>query len=361
MQARINSLGLLVVALIAVVGMSGAVQAGLVSYWTLDDNAANTTLTNSVNATYNAVLQNTSNVGQNTSSQSVSGKIGTAINFNSAYYGAVNNGGTLQSGITNFTVSLWEYDHTTASGKIMFAFGNNGGGVVVDQRFQFEASNQSVGLWMCANTYNDWPGSTQWSPAGFNANTWHHILITYDSTNNYHPDAVKVYRDGILLTRTNPGTDDWTNVNTHYYSPSQFITSSMAVSIGAVAKVNGANQAFDKPLDDVALWDTVLSGAQIKAICNLGNSGLNYGAGAANDLFTAFGAQSGANVGGKTWYYQANGLGGSDGDVLDLGGGNWAVNLGGGAGMTTVPEPSTLALLAAGLAGLLAYAWRKRR
>ncbi len=26
-----------------------------------------------------------------------------------------------------------------------------------------------------------------------------------------------------------------------------------------------------------------------------------------------------------------------------------------------VPEPSTLALLAAGLAGLLAYAWRKRR
>ena len=31
-----------------------------------------------------------------------------------------------------------------------------------------------------------------------------------------------------------------------------------------------------------------------------------------------------------------------------------------GAGITT-PEPLTLALLAAGLAGLLAYAWRKRR
>ena len=29
--------------------------------------------------------------------------------------------------------------------------------------------------------------------------------------------------------------------------------------------------------------------------------------------------------------------------------------------LTPVPEPSTLALLAAGLAGLLAYAWRKRR
>jgi len=30
-------------------------------------------------------------------------------------------------------------------------------------------------------------------------------------------------------------------------------------------------------------------------------------------------------------------------------------------GSALAPEPSTLALLAAGLAGLLCYAWRKRR
>jgi hypothetical protein len=48
--------------------------------------------------------------------------------------------------------------------------------------------------------------------------------------------------------------------------------------------------------------------------------------------------------------------------LIDFGGGGAVVdNVSVTAVPTTVPEPSTLALLAAGMIGLLAYAWRKRK
>ena len=80
-------------------------------------------------------------------------------------------------------------------------------------------------------------------------------------------------------------------------------------------------------------------------------------------MFGAFAGDSNATVGGKNWDYHASGIAGNNGDVNPLTGGNYSLNLGGGAGMSTVaiPEPSTVVLLISGFLGLLAYAWRKRK
>ena len=67
-----------------------------------------------------------------------------------------------------------------------------------------------------------------------------------------------------------------------------------------------------------------------------------------------------------TWKYVTSGLTGGSGVVGQLGNGQYYMQFdANGGGVETIatatPEPGTVALLASGLAGLLAYAWRKRK
>ena len=93
------------------------------------------------------------------------------------------------------------------------------------------------------------------------------------------------------------------------------------------------------------------------ALYNLSRSSLNYSAVDAETLFDVYGDHSSRTTAdGKTWKY-ATGLSGPLGAVVN---GNTLI-LDSGDGVTLVPEPGAMALLATGLLGLLAYAWRKRK
>lgn len=90
-----------------------------------------------------------------------------------------------------------------------------------------------------------------------------------------------------------------------------------------------------------------------------------------DQLFTLYNTQAGTPAtvvadDGSTlnWEYVASGLPGTAGSVGQIGGQYYVQldsNGGGVETFTPTPEPGTLALLAGGMLGLTAYAWRKRK
>jgi hypothetical protein len=132
----------------------------------------------------------------------------------------------------------------------------------------------------------------------------------------------------------------------------EFTSAGETVTMSIYAQSRSSAATFD-----IELWANGAPGTGTK----IGDSGvIAVAQGGQNGPYTlesyTYTAAS-ADVGKVLWMaFRDTATGGDDGDNLTL-----DVAAASYTGGTTTPEPSTLALLAAGLAGLLCYAWRKRR
>ncbi len=191
-------------------------------------------------------------------------------------------------------------------------------------------------------------GRTTGSGVAVNDGQWHLITMTLPSGST-NLNQTRIYVDGAFQYTGNASV----TIATLGTTASVFYLGSSANSPGF--------QAFTGSLDDAAIWNTNLGDTRILALYNLANI-VGIGAGGVDALFTSFdGTQASVLAGGLTWTYEASGIGGNSGDVLNLGGGQYSVNLGSGAGFiaaAAVPEPASAGLL---LAGLVACAYRRRK
>ncbi len=303
---------------------STALHAELIAHWGMDDNADSTQISASVGS--NATLSG------NTSTASVSGKIGTAINFNDNLYSQVDDPGSSLT-LTSFTVSAWVKGYVNTSSEMVFTWSSSAAAL------QLELHDAAM---------SSYDGSFAWSGSGeqlqWNAETWYNVVWTQSGMENRN-----YYRDGASAGGL-VAMDGHTAVSPNSMGATQ-------LQIGSRI---GAAYPFIGSIDDVAVWNTALSASQINAIFSLADSELNYHAGQAESLFAAFAAGPGSSVviDGRTWhYYETDPVAMAGGELRTVDG-FYYLNLG-GSGMTTIPEPSSLMLL--GLAGLVALKRRSRQ
>jgi hypothetical protein len=245
-----------------------------------------------------------------------SGKLNNALQFSLG--DRVTAGATpVTGGADPRTVSAWVKSTVSSGVQTFLTMGTNDVGTKWDMDVDGTCGCFELGVG-CGRT--DGSGSTT-----INDGTWHHLVTVFPDGGTILPNTI-LYVDAVPISFTVNANRD-------------IVTTGGELIFGHSA--NGSStQQFSGELDDPAVWSLALSATDVKALYNLANENdLRYDASNADILFDAFASVGDIKIGERLWVYQASGIGGSNGDVIDLGNGQFSLNLGSNAGFTSIHCP----------------------
>ena len=189
------------------------------------------------------------------------------------------------------------------------------------------------------------PAPTPFTPTWIGDGHWHSFVMTYDSPTT----TLKGFIDGALVATSTTAVLG--------VSPKDVMFGGDAYS----------STSYTGLLDDIGYWTNRLTDAQAISLFDLGDIAvLNYDLGEAQQLWDRHAAGSGSTTiakDGRMWFARRGGLSGGLGQVIDLGEGDYELQLdpNGGGVSTIIPEPSSVTVLTMGALVLLAHAWWRRR
>lgn len=313
-----------VAGLIAVALVAPPVSGGLIADWQFEGNVDDAT------GSYNATALNSPTYATGVIGQAFQPDRGTtALNMGNTY--------------TTVTVSAWiqTYDANSPGNQAIFHNDRWDTGTPHFLLSYASGSPSTATTGLVLGVLSSGTVALNGALSTINENTWHHVAYTYDTPSS----RLRLYIDG-----TEAGNVAISSVN---------------LDLNTMVIGSGFNRHFNGLIDDLGVWNETLSATEVLGISNFATSSLNYGQGDVAPLYGLGVGQSTTTSDGATWAY-ATGLTGTEGTVESLGSGLYAMNLGGGTGVqmtavALVPEPSTIALLAAAGVGVAGAAAHRRR
>jgi prepilin-type N-terminal cleavage/methylation domain-containing protein len=212
-----------------------ALREGLVGYWPFDVN----------NSTQPDESENNNSGTVTGATYTASGKVGGAYSFDGNGTNRISvSTANLPLGSSARTTCLWSNETSGGSNnngdRTAFSYGAN----TTRQLWSIAPSNSSDKLYL-ATAWNDFTGTHTTG-----SNVWSYVCITYTGT------QIKLYVNG------------GSNVDT--FSTTALSTSNSSTAYIGQAR-NSTYNAFYGLIDEVAVWDRVLSAAEISSLYNSGS------------------------------------------------------------------------------------------
>jgi hypothetical protein len=286
-----------------------------------------------------------------------------------------NNTAGLITGSTSFWIKTTAPAANYPGGEIAI-LGSNGAtgfGNTNDQMFEINLATDTsptspLGLDVWERAYSGGRGTFSGpflATTNLNDGSWHQVTATWNATTTGAAGSGNgvIFIDGV---KYDTGGDNHWGKNDMTAAKAAAVTTwanplAIGTHEGLGAAFGDAGANLPGKLDDLAIWSTRLTDTQASALYHVSQD-LGYNAKDINVLFSVFAAgPSGhfAPTSDNTNWYWAGALAGTPGTVIN--GGTAVVLDAFGNGVTSIPEPGTLSLLAAAAIGLLCYAWRKRK
>lgn len=221
--------------------------SGLTAYWKLDE-ASGTIAKNEINEAYNGTISGTS-VG-------IFGKIGRSVNFTGVSGDKIDVGN--MNSFDDFSVSVWFKKSTAViTGNNQALFGSQSGSP--NKMIRIDLLGSSDDRIVFATEYDNDNWLFNYTVNTIKDTNWHNVVVTRSGA------IQNIYLDGISQSTTynKGGTMSGRTINT-----------GTTYQIGQVA---GAGQYFSGIIDDVGVWNKVLTSSDINSMYLNVNFTIGYG------------------------------------------------------------------------------------